>query len=375
MRIALVHDYLNQMGGAERVLSALHELFPNAPIYTSFFRPEALPPTFRTLDVRTTFLQRFGPLTRYPRHQQLLPLYPVAFEHLDLRAYDVVISNSSAWCKGVITREDAWHLCYCLTPMRFAWNTHEYLAGERVGRLARFLLPVFLTAIRTWDVVNSARVDAFVAISRVVAARIRKYYRRESHIIFPPVETVRFAPAHSLEDYFLVASRLVPYKRIYIVVQAFNALGLPLRVIGDGRDRSRLEKMARPNVTFLGHVSDAVLREHLARCQALLFPGEEDFGIVPVEAQASGRPVIAFAAGGALDTVREGETGLFFAEQSPESVCDAVERFTGLSFDPEHIRAHAATFDKAVFHEQIGALVRQGAERQGRRAAVAPVLP
>ncbi len=357
MRVALVHDYLNQMGGAENVLLTLHEIFPGAPIYTSFYRPEDMPPAFRDLDIRTTILQRFGPFTRYPRHQRLLPFYPVAFEDLDLRQYDIVISNSSAWCKGVITREDSRHICYCLSPMRFAWNTHEYLAGERIGWVARKLLPPLLTRTRTWDVASSARVDDFVAISRAVASRIRKFYRREAAVLFPPVDTTQFAPMRDVEDYFLVVSRLVPYKRVDLAIQAFNRLGLPLRIIGEGRDRTRLESMAQPNIRFLGYVSDEERRRHFARCQALIFPGEEDFGLVPVETQASGRPVIAYAAGGALDTVLDGKTGVFFTERTVEALCAAVERFRAVTFNSDDIVNHAATFDTAVFKEKLAAFV------------------
>ena len=363
MRIAILHDYLNQMGGAESVLLTLHEIFPDAPIYTSFYRPEALPDAFRALDIRTTFLQRLGVFTRYPRHQKLLPLYPIAFEQLDLRDFDIVISNSSAWCKGVITREDTRHICYCLSPMRFAWNTHEYLAGEQVGWLSRKMLPPMLTWIRAWDVAASARVDDFVAISHVVARRIRKLYGRESAILFPPVDTAQFCPSDTVDDYFLVASRLVPYKRIDLVIEAFNRLRLPLRIIGDGRDRPRLEAMAEPNVQFLGYVTDEDRRRHFARCRALVFPGEEDFGLVPVETQASGRPVIAYAAGGALDTVVPGETGLFFTEQTVEALCDAVTRFASMSFNPERIASHAAVFDTRQFKERMAALVQSAAAR------------
>ena len=363
MRLAIVHDYLNQMGGAENVLLTLHEIFPEAPIYTSFYRPEAMPAAFRPLDIRTSFLQKLGPLTRYPRHQMLLPLYPAAFERLDLREYDVVVSNSSAWCKGVITREDAWHVCYCLAPMRFAWNTHEYLAGEQIGWLARKALPPVLARIRAWDVATNARVDDFVAISRAIAARIKTYYNREASIIFPPVDTSLFAPSDHLDDYFLIVSRLVPYKRVDLAIQAFNRLGLPLRIIGDGRDRARLESMAAPNVQFLGYVDDEIRRRHLSRCRALVFPGEEDFGLVPVEAQASGRPVIAYAGGGALDTVVAGKTGLFFSEQRVEALCEAVERFATMAFRTEQITGHAAAFDTSEFKKKITSLIESAASR------------
>lgn len=363
MRIAILHDYLNQMGGAEYVLLTLHDLFPEAPIYTSFYRPEAMPAAFRDCDIRTTFLQKFGPLTRYPHHQKLLPLYPAAFEQLDLREFDIVLSNCSAWCKGVKTRDDAWHICYCLSPMRFAWNTQEYLAGERIGWLSRRVLPPVLSRIRAWDVANSTRVDEFVAISRAIAARIQNTYQRDSAIIYPPVETDQFAPSCEIDDYFLVVSRLVPYKRVDLVIQAFNRLGLPLRIIGDGRDRARLESMADSNVQFLGYVNDDERRRHFARCQALVFPGEEDFGLVPVETQASGRPVIAYAAGGALDTVLAGETGIFFSEQTVDALCAAVAQLKNSELSSERITAHAAKFDTRVFKEHIAALVHAAASR------------
>lgn len=363
MRIAIAHDYLNQMGGAENVLLTLHEIFPEAPIYTSFYRPDAMSAAFRPLDIRTTFLQKLGPLTRYPRHQMLLPLYPLAFERLDLREYDVVISNSSAWCKGVITREDARHICYCLSPMRFAWNTREYLAGEQIGWLPRKALPTVLTRIRAWDVATNARVDDFVAISRAIAARIKTYYNREASILFPPVDTSLFAPSDHVDDYFLIVSRLVPYKRVDLAIQAFNRLGLPLRIIGEGRDRARLEAMAEPNVQFLGYVDDEIRRRHLSQCRALVFPGEEDFGLVPVETQASGRPVIAYAAGGALDTVVAGETGLFFSEQRVEALCEAIERFATMTFCTERITEHAAAFDTNVFKKRMTTLIDAAATR------------
>lgn len=363
MRIAIIHDYLNQMGGAENVLLTLHDIFPEAPIYTSFYRSEAMPTAFRSLDIRTTFLQKLGPLTRYPRHQMLLPLYPAAFERLDLQEFDVVLSNSSAWCKGVITREDARHICYCLSPMRFAWNTKEYLAGEQIGWLPRKVLPTVLARMRAWDVATNTRVDDFVAISRAIAARIKNYYNREASIIFPPVDTSLFAPSDQVEDYFLIVSRLVPYKRVDLAIQAFNRLGLPLRIIGDGRDRARLEAMAKPNVRFLGYVADETRRRHLSRCKALVFPGEEDFGLVPVEVQASGRPVIAYAAGGALDTVVEGATGLFFSEQRVDALCETIERFAATSFCSQRIIEHAAAFDTSVFKQKLTTLVDPAGSR------------
>ena len=362
VRLAIVHDYLNQYGGAERVLEELHTLFPEAPIFTSMFDPGALPASFQSMDIRTSFMQRLPLVTRY--HQPFLPLYPLAFESLDLRGFDVVLSNSSAFAKGVVTPPETLHVCYCLTPMRFAWSYREYVEREQLGPLARFVLPPLIHWLRLWDVASSARVDRFVAISRVVQARIHKHYRRESEIIYPPVDTDRVRPNHQPpEDFFLVVSRLIPYKRIDLAVEAFNKLGLPLVIVGDGRDRPALEAKARPNVRFLGRQPDEVVRDLLARCRAFIFPGEEDFGIAPVEAQAAGRPVIAYAGGGALDTVVDGVTGLLFREKSPEALAEVVDAFDPAAFDPVAIRHHAERFSTATFRRRLLAYVEQSLDR------------
>ncbi len=268
---------------------------------------------------------------------------------MDLRAFDLVISDSSAFAKGVMTRPETLHLCYCHTPMRWAWNYEDYVERERLGRLARAVLPRFITRLRQWDYVTAARVDYFVANSPTVMARIAKYYRRESVYIPPPVETSRFNVSQDHDDYFLIVSRLVPYKRIDLAVEAFSALGLPLRIIGSGRDEKRLRKLAAKNVTFLGRLPDDQVRVQMSRCRAFVFPGEEDFGITPVEAQACGRPVIAFGAGGALATVRDGETGVFFREQTAAALADAVRGFRDEQFDSARIRRHAEEFDTARF--------------------------
>jgi glycosyltransferase involved in cell wall biosynthesis len=288
---------------------------------------------------------------------------------MDLRPYDLVISDSSAFAKGVVTRPETLHICYCHTPMRWAWNYEEYVERERLGKLARSVLPRFITRLRQWDYATAARVDHFVANSPTVMARIAKYYRRESVYIPPPVETSRYAVSREHDDYFLIVSRLVPYKRIDLAVQAFSKLGLPLRIIGKGRDEKDLRKMAAKNVTFLGHLPDDEVRSQLSRCRAFIFPGEEDFGITPVEAQACGRPVIAYGAGGALATVREGLTGVFFHEQTPDALAEAVRGFRDELFDPATIRRHAEEFDTARFsrrflrfvEEKIG--TRRGAGR------------
>ena len=355
MKIALVCSWLNQYGGAERVLEIVHGMYPDAPIYTSIYWPEALPDAYRSWDIRTSFLDKW-PLVK-KHHQPFLGLYPLAFEYLDLRGYDVVLNITSAFAHGIITSPDTLHICYCLTPARFLWDYEKYVLREELGRLARWALPPLVTGLRVWDRLAADRVDRFVAISRAVQARIEKTYRRPSEIIYPPVHVPEIAPSQDTGDYFLSLGRLIPYKRIDIAIEAFNNLGLPLHIVGEGRDFERLRIMAGPNITFLGRLSDENARKEYARCRAFVFPGEEDFGITPLEAQAAGRPVIAYAAGGALDTVVEGSTGIFFGEQTPEALQDAVVRFQRASFDQHVIRRHAQQFSAERFARELGALV------------------
>lgn len=357
MKVAIVCSWLNQYGGAERVLEAVHEMFPQAPIYTSIYEPKAMPQEYRSWDIRTSFLNHMPFIKRY--HQPFLPLYPLAFEQFDLGGYDLVISVTSAFAHGVITPPKTLHICYCLTPARFLWNYHEYVRREGVPSFVRALLPPFLNYLRLWDRLAADRVDHFAAISKAVQDRIEKYYRRESSIIYPPIDIAAYRPSPRQEYYFLIVSRLVPYKRIDIAVRAFNELGLPLLVVGDGRDRAPLEAMAKQNVVFLGHIPDGEIRERLARCRALIFPGEEDFGLTALEAQAAGRPVIAYAGGGALETVVEGMTGAFFREQTVESLVDAVERFDAARYDPAAIRRHAERFDVGVFERKLRGLIER----------------
>ncbi len=364
-KAAVVVSWLNQYGGAERVLEAVHELLPQAPVYTSMFWPEAMPPDYRTWDIRVSWLDRLPFIHRH--HQPFLPLYPLAFEGFDLSGYDVVLSISSGFAHGVITPPGTTHLCYCLTPGRFLWTYHAYAGRENIGPLVNALLKPILLWLRQWDRLAADRVDRFIAISTEVQRRIAKYYRRDSVLIFPPVDTDRFTQVATAEDgdYFLVVSRLIPYKRVDLAVKAFTALGLPLVIAGDGRDRARLEALAGPNVRFLGRVADAELPGLFARCRAFVFPGHEDFGIAPVEAQAAGRAVIAYAAGGALDTVVEGVTGLFFREPTPEALAEAVRRFNPRDFNPVAIRQHALQFDKRVFQRKLMALLEERGQPQG----------
>ena len=357
LKVALVHDWMNQIGGAEDVLEALVELFPNAPIFTSLYDPEKMPPHWKKWDIRTNFINRL-PLAH--RKQQLyFPLYPLAFEQYDLSGYDLVLSNKSGFCHGVITGPETMHICYCLTPTRYVWRYHQYAEQEQLGRFMRAVLPPFLTFLRQWDRLAADRVDHFVAISQEVRRRIEKIYRRESDIIYPPVDTSRFAPCSEVEDYYLLVGRLVPYRRIDILIEAFNQMKRPLRIAGSGRDRERLEALAGPTIEFLGYVPDEKLPELLGKCRAFMFPGEEDFGIAPLQAMAAGRPVIAYAAGGALETVVPGVTGALFAQQSVAAIIQAVEAFDTDKVDPQRIRQHAEKFDVSRFKEQILALVAE----------------
>lgn len=351
LRIALVHDYLNQMGGAEKVLLTIHDLFPAAPVYTSIYARSRVDSRFRQMDIRTGFMQRL-PLVK-KHHQPFLPLFPLAFEQLDLRAYDLVISDSSAFAKGIVTRPEALHICYCHTPMRWAWSYEDYVERERLGRVARMILAPTIAVLREWDYSTAARVDYFVANSPNVAARIAKYYRRDSVYIPPPIDTSQFEISTHPENYFLVVSRLIPYKRVDLAISAFNKLGLPLRIIGSGRDEGRLRRLAGPTIQFMGHQPDQEVRRQLAACRAFIFPGEDDFGMTPLEAQACGRPVIAYGAGGALYTIVPGKTGLFFQSPETESLAAAVSEFRDDRFDPAAIRQHALYFDTQQFRQRF----------------------
>ena len=375
MKTALVHDYLAQAGGAERVAAAFHALFPKAPLYTSVYDPAATLATFAAMDIRTSFLQRW-PFSLRRFHKLALPYYPASFERFDFTGYDLVLSSSSSFAKGVITPPEACHICYCHTPSRFIWRQQEYLAQSRSGRAAASLISSVVNNLRSWDVESAQRVDYFVANSYHVARRIRKFYRRDvAAVIYPPVETAKFKPAAASEigAHFLVVSRLISYKRIDLAVEACTRLGLPLRVVGIGPDLAHLKRIAGPTVQFLGRLSDEQVAYEMARCKALIFPGEEDFGITPVECMASGRPVVAYGAGGALETMLDGETGLFFGEQSVNSLAAALEKISRCFFSPEALQAQAACFDTSVFESQIQALISSAIEEHGRSNSVTSI--
>lgn len=370
MRVAIAHDWMSNVGGGGRVLSEIHRMFPEAPVYTSISDVATLPEEMRSWDIRPSFLQRI-PFAK-KRYQAFLPMMPLAFEQFDLREYDLVISSSSACAKGVITRPDAVHVCYCHTPCRYIWDLyHEYTEGLR----SRALIAPVAHWLRVWDRVSADRVDQFVANSLEVAGRIRKHYRRDSELVYPPVDVERIQPnGKPPEDFYLIVSRLVPYKRVDLAVQAATRTGRRLIVVGAGPERRRLEAMAGPSVEFVGHVSDAAVADLMARCRAFLFPGFEDFGIAPVEAQAAGRPVVAYARGGALETVVAGATGVFFEEQTVEALLAALEDLDGSRFDPSACRRNAERFSPGRFRVRLGATIEEqfGAARHERSSY--PVL-
>lgn len=367
MKIAIVHDYLNQFGGAERVVSALNELYPEAPILTSIYNEGALPDNFRRMDIRTSFMQNIPFVFR--GFKLFFPFYPLAFENLDSSEFDLLLSSSSAYAKGVKKRADQLHICYCHTPARFLWRLEDYVKREAIPDWAKAFLPYLLEPIKAWDLRNSKKVDFFIANSKTVAERIRRIYNRESVIINPPVDAEIFKLSVIDRDYYLVVSRLNSYKRIDLAVEAFSRLELPLKIIGDGPDRQRLQRLAGPNIEFLGRLPDAEVARHLAEGRGLVFPGEEDFGIAPLEAMACGRPVIAYKAGGALETVIDGETGIFFEAQTTESLVQAIKRFRFEVFDKQKLRDHALKFDKFEFKRKIERFVNEKyKEKFGQRA-------
>ncbi|MBI4426637.1 MAG: glycosyltransferase [Candidatus Kerfeldbacteria bacterium] len=355
-RIALVHDHLGQDGGAERVLAVLQELYPEAPTYTLVYNPARANPVFAGRDIRTSFLQRLPFGSR--RYQWYLAWMPNAVERFDLTEYEAVISSSAMFARGVITLPQTLHIDYCHTPTRFLWSdTHRYVEELRYPRVVRALIPFLLTRIRQWDRLAADRVDLFFANSVSVQRRIEKYYRRPSTIVHPPVNTTQFSAADRVGNYFLIGGRLVAYKRYDLAVRAFNRLGIPLKIFGVGPEERRLSELAKPNIEFLGRVTPDELKRLYRECLAFLHPQEEDFGITAIEANASGRPVIAYAAGGALETVIDGRTGIFFHEQEWESLADAVIRFQPERFNAADIRAHALTFDTAQFKQRFSRAV------------------
>ena len=352
MRVAIIHYWLVGMRGGEKVVEALCEMYPQADIFTHVYVPEVVSNRIRQHRIIPTFINSLPRAARM--YKTYLPLMPLALEQLDLRGYDLIISSESGPAKGIIPPPDALHVCYCHTPMRYVWNMyHDYRSGA--GRMTRLLMPPLSHYLRMWDVTSAARVDSFVANSATVARRIHRYYGAESVVIHPPVDTGAFSivPDAELGDYYLMAGELVSYKRPDLAVRAFNEMKLKLVVIGGGEMLEEVRRLAGPTVTVMGAQPFEVLKRHYARCRALIFPGEEDFGMVPVEAMASGRPVVAFGRGGATETVAEGISGVFFAEQTVEAISSAIKNLANMDVDPAKIAAHAAQFGRERFFTEV----------------------
>jgi len=352
MKIALVHDYLVQYGGAERVLECFTEIWPYAPIYTLIYDEEKTHGIFKKKRIYTSFLQKF-PYSR-SNHRVFPALMPPAIEQFDFSKYDIVLSDSSSYAKGIITPPETLHICYCHTPMRYAWDDcQKYIQEFGFPKIVKKFIPFVMNYIRLWDRISADRVDEYIANSKFVASRIKKYYQKDSTVINPPVDINKFYLDDKKEDYFLMVGRLMAYKRFDIVIQAFNELGWPLVIMGRGPDLKRLEKMARSNIRFLGRLSDADLAKTYARAKAFIFPQEEDFGIVAIEAMASGKPIIAFRGGDIVEHVREGKEGLFFDKQDPKDIIKTLRGFDSDSFNPNEIRERSVGFDREIFKSRM----------------------
>lgn len=351
MKIALVHDYLVQYGGAERVLECFTEIWPYAPIYTLIYDEEKTHGRFKGKRIYTSFLQKF-PYSR-KNHRIFPPLMPPAIEQFDFSKYDIVLSDSSSYAKGVITPPDTLHICYCHTPMRYAWDDcQKYIQEFGFPRLVKKFIPFLMNYIRIWDRISAERPDEYIANSKFVAGRIKKYYKRYSQVINPPIDTKKFHIGAS-GDYFLMVGRLMTYKRFDIAVEAFNQLGWPLKIIGRGLEYKKLKKMAGPNIEFTGRLDDEKLFETYANAKAFIFPQEEDFGLVAIEAMASGKPIIAFRGGDIIEHAREGKEAIYFDEQTPKALIEALKKFNPNDFNPQSIRKKALPFDKEIFKNKI----------------------
>lgn len=371
MKVALIHDWLNGMRGGEKVLEVFCELFPAADIFTLVLERDKLSEKIARMKIKTSFIQNLPGGLRHYRHY--LPLFPAAVERFNLKGYDLVISTSHAVAQGVRTPPSALHISYCFTPMRYIWFFYQDYFGA--GKLKKLLLQPVLSYLRRWDLSSSRRVDHFWAISKNVARRIERIYNRKSRVIYPPVDGDFFRPGGLPGDYFLVVSALVPYKKVELAISVFNRLKLPLKIIGTGPRQQQLRQAAAENIEFLGWQDNESLREYYRSCRALIFPGEEDFGIVPLEAMACGRPVIGFGAGGLLETVipwmetgKAAPTGVFFYQQTEDSLLGAVDLFRKREdeFNRQAIRDHALKFNRDIFRREINAaLVAVGAYKQG----------
>ena len=364
MKIALVHDYLVQYGGAERVLECFAELFPYAPIYTLIYDKDAMHGVFKDKKIYTSYLQKLPLAKKW--HRLFPPIMPSAIEQFSFDQYDIVLSDSSSFAKGIITGPDTVHICYMHTPMRYAWDDcQKYTQDFGFPRFVKKLVPWAMNFIRLWDKVSADRIDKLICNSKFVAKRIQKYYRKEAEVINPPVTIANFQISNSPKKYFLMVGRLIAYKRHDIAIQAFNQLGLPLKIIGRGPEMKRLKKMANNNIEFLGRVPEKDLPKYYAECRAFIFPQEEDFGIVAIEAMASGRPLIAYRGGDIPEHMEEGKSGIFFEEQTAQGIVEAVNKFKDIDFNPEYIRSQTLRFDKAIFKTKIMEYIQRVVKEKG----------
>lgn len=348
MKVALVHDRLNVFAGSERVLGDIHDLFPDAPIYTSIADFDCLPGSWKKWDIRTSSMQRFPLL--HKNHRLLLPSMALYFEGLDLSSYDLVISSSHCAAKAVICPPKTYHVCYCHSPLRYAWTCDPAsYYSKKAGWVGKSIMAAAMHWARIWDFSSAARVDSFIANSLTTRDRIKKFYRREANVVYPGVDISRFQISNDIGDYYLVLSRLVPYKRVDLAVQAANELKRRLIIIGSGPEEKSLRKIAGPSVEFRGNLCDEEVANYLSHCRALLFPGEEDFGLTPVEAQASGRPVVAYGRGGATETVIDGLTGVIFKEPTVDALCESILKLESLIFSPISGIRNAERFSNQAF--------------------------
>jgi len=365
LRIALVHDWLTGMRGGEKCLEVMCELFPDAPIYTLLHVKGAMSPLIESKTIHTSFLQRFPFVEQ--KYRMYLPLFPFAIEAFDFSDYDLLLSTSHCVAKGAKPRGDALHLCYCFTPMRYVYEMYdEYFGKGQAGMATRMAMKIVAPLLRVWDKKTADRVHHFVAISEHVRQRIHRHYGREAEVIFPPVDTEKFQASRRDAGYYLVVSALVPYKKVDLAVKAFNKTGKRLIIVGKGPDEEKLRQLAKPNVEFVGWKSDDELALLYAGCTALVFPGEEDFGIVPLEAMASGKAVIAYGKGGALETVQDGLSGVFFYEQTVEALEIAVSKAEQMQFDVENVRKRALQFSRSIYKDAMKKFIEEKIEAHNR---------
>jgi len=366
LRVALVHDWLTGMRGGEKCLEVLCELFPEAPIYTLLHVKGAMSPLIESKTIHTSFLQHVPFVEQ--KYRMYLPVFPLAISAFDFSEYDLLLSTSHCVAKGARPRSTALHLCYCFTPMRYVYEMYdEYFGKGQAGLAVRVAMKIAAPMLRLWDKKTAGRVHHFIAISEHVRRRIRRHYGREAEIIFPPVDTAEFQLSERDDGYYLIVSALVPYKKVDLAVKAFNKNGKRLVVVGKGPDGEKLRRSAQPNVEFVGWKNDHELASLYAGCTALIFPGEEDFGIVPLEAMASGKAVIAYGKGGALETVQEGISGIFFYEQTVESLEDAVAKANRIKFDPKKIRERALQFSREIYREKMRRFIDEKIEAMRSR--------